>query len=112
LQQVVQERQIGGTSETGVAMLTAAKRKLLLSVVVAVITLAACPGVPAQTYPSHPITMIVPFPAGGATDTLGRFLAERLHGSLGQPVVIENVAGAAGTTVSAAPYVRPLTAIR
>jgi len=34
---------------------------------------------PAQTYPSRPITMIVPFPAGGATDTLGRFLAERIR---------------------------------
>ena len=78
-------------------MLTAAKRKLSLSVVVALITLAACAGAPAQTYPSRPITMIVPFPAGGATDTLGRFLAERLHDDLGQPVVIENVAGAAGT---------------
>jgi tripartite-type tricarboxylate transporter receptor subunit TctC len=78
-------------------MLTAAKRKLALSVLVAFITLAAYAGAPAQPYPSHPITMIVPFPAGGATDTLGRFMAERLHGDLGQPVVIENVAGAAGT---------------
>lgn len=77
--------------------MTAAKRKLSLAVVVAFIALAACTSALAQTYPSHPITMIVPFPAGGATDTLGRFLAERLHGYLGQPVVIENVAGAAGT---------------
>ncbi len=51
----------------------------------------------AQTYPSRPITMIVPFPAGGATDTLGRLLGERMRGFLGQPVVIENVAGAAGS---------------
>lgn len=50
-----------------------------------------------ETYPSRPITMIVPFPAGGATDTLGRILAERMHQSLGQPVVVENIAGAAGT---------------
>ena len=83
--------------EASAAALTAAKRKLSQSVVVAFITLAACTGALAQTYPSHPITMIVPFPAGGATDTLGRFLAERLRGNLGQPVVIENVAGAAGT---------------
>ena len=62
-----------------------------------IIALAACAGASAQTYPSHPVTMIVPFPAGGATDTLGRFLAEHLRGYLGQPVVIENVAGAAGT---------------
>jgi len=52
---------------------------------------------PAQTYPSRPITMIVPFPAGGATDTLGRFLAERMRPVLGQTIIIENVAGAAGT---------------
>jgi tripartite-type tricarboxylate transporter receptor subunit TctC len=50
-----------------------------------------------QSYPSHPLTMIVPFPAGGATDTLGRLLGERMRASLGQPVIIENVAGAAGS---------------
>ena len=51
----------------------------------------------AQGYPSRPITMIVPFPAGGATDTFGRLLAERCARFLGQPVVIENVGGAAGS---------------
>ncbi|MFO1111794.1 MAG: tripartite tricarboxylate transporter substrate-binding protein [Bradyrhizobium sp.] len=51
----------------------------------------------AQNYPSRPINMIVPFPAGGATDTLARFLAEQMRPVLGQPIVIENVAGAAGT---------------
>jgi tripartite-type tricarboxylate transporter receptor subunit TctC len=51
----------------------------------------------AQAYPTRPITMIVPFPAGGATDTLARILSERLRASLGQPIVIENVAGAAGS---------------
>jgi tripartite-type tricarboxylate transporter receptor subunit TctC len=51
----------------------------------------------AQSYPTRPITMIVPFPAGGATDTLARLLAERLRASLGQPIIIENVAGAAGS---------------
>jgi tripartite-type tricarboxylate transporter receptor subunit TctC len=51
----------------------------------------------AQAYPTRPITMIVPFPAGGATDTLGRLLSERLRASLGQPIIIENVAGAAGS---------------
>ena len=44
-----------------------------------------------------PITIIVPFAAGGATDTLTRFLAEQIRPVLGQPIVIENVAGAAGT---------------
>jgi tripartite-type tricarboxylate transporter receptor subunit TctC len=48
----------------------------------------------AQGYPSHPITMIVPFPAGGPTDTLARILGERMRVSLGQPVIIETVTGA------------------
>jgi tripartite-type tricarboxylate transporter receptor subunit TctC len=51
----------------------------------------------ADTYPSRPLTMIVPFPAGGATDVLARLLGERMKESLGQPVVVENVGGAAGT---------------
>src|ERR1700678_515541 len=51
----------------------------------------------AQNYPVRPITMIVPFPAGGATDTLARYLAEQMRGILGQSVIVENVAGAAGS---------------
>jgi tripartite-type tricarboxylate transporter receptor subunit TctC len=51
----------------------------------------------AQTYPSRPITMIVAFAAGGATDVIGRLLAERMRTSLGQPVIIENVSGANGS---------------
>jgi tripartite-type tricarboxylate transporter receptor subunit TctC len=51
----------------------------------------------AQTYPSRPITLIVPFPAGGSTDAVGRIVAERMRASLGQAVVIENVGGAGGS---------------
>jgi tripartite-type tricarboxylate transporter receptor subunit TctC len=51
----------------------------------------------AQTYPTRPITMIVPFPAGAALDTLGRIVAERMRASLGQPIIIENVSGADGS---------------
>jgi tripartite-type tricarboxylate transporter receptor subunit TctC len=51
----------------------------------------------AQAYPSRPITMVVPFPAGGPTDTIGRVVAEGMRASLGQPVVIDNVGGAAGS---------------
>jgi tripartite-type tricarboxylate transporter receptor subunit TctC len=54
----------------------------------------------AQTYPSRPVTMVVPFPAAGPADVLARILAERMREALGQPVVIENVAGAAGTLAS------------
>jgi tripartite-type tricarboxylate transporter receptor subunit TctC len=51
----------------------------------------------AQSYPTRPITMVAPFPAGGAVDTIGRLLAERMQGSLGQAVIVENVSGAAGS---------------
>jgi tripartite-type tricarboxylate transporter receptor subunit TctC len=51
----------------------------------------------AQAYPTRPITMVVPFPAGGPTDTVGRIVAERMRVSLGQPIIIENVTGAGGT---------------
>ena len=51
----------------------------------------------AQTYPSRPITIVVGFAAGGATDTIGRMMAERMKSSLGQPVIVENVTGAGGT---------------
>jgi tripartite-type tricarboxylate transporter receptor subunit TctC len=51
----------------------------------------------AQTYPTRPITMIVPFPAGGPTDLVGRVMAERMRASLGQTVIVENVSGADGS---------------
>jgi tripartite-type tricarboxylate transporter receptor subunit TctC len=51
---------------------------------------------PAQVYPSRAITMIAPFPAGGPSDALARILSEPIRAALGQPVVIENVAGAGG----------------
>ena len=51
----------------------------------------------AQVYPSKPVTMIVPFPAGGGSDILARILAERMKVSLGQTVIVENVGGAGGT---------------
>ena len=51
----------------------------------------------AQAYPSRPITIIEPFVAGGPLDTIGRIMAERMRVPLGQPVIIENVAGASGT---------------
>src|SRR5437763_4509269 len=50
-----------------------------------------------EPYPSRVITVVVPLPPGGATDTLTRTLAEHMRGSLGQPIIVENVAGAGGT---------------
>jgi tripartite-type tricarboxylate transporter receptor subunit TctC len=51
----------------------------------------------AQAYPLRPITIVVPFPAGGSTDVIGRILAEKMRVSLGQTVIIENVGGAGGS---------------
>src|SRR5262245_26051964 len=50
----------------------------------------------AQTYPSRPLTMIIPFAAGGPTDLLGRVMAQRMGEILGQTVVVENIGGAGG----------------
>jgi tripartite-type tricarboxylate transporter receptor subunit TctC len=64
----------------------------------------AVPGMPhlanGQAYPTRPVTMIVPFAAGGSTDVAARFVAEHMSGVLGQQVVIENAPGAGGTTGS------------
>jgi tripartite-type tricarboxylate transporter receptor subunit TctC len=55
----------------------------------------------AQDYPKRPITMIVPFAAGGTSDVIARTVAEQMSAALGQPIVIENVAGAGGSTALA-----------
>jgi tripartite-type tricarboxylate transporter receptor subunit TctC len=70
-------------------------RKLSLALVCA--ALASIGAVAAQVYPARPITIVVPFPPGGATDTLTRILAEHMRTSLGQPVVVENAGGAGGS---------------
>ena len=72
-------------------------RGWLTAVVAAMFALGWTGVVAAQVYPVRTITMIVPFPAGGATDTLARYLAEQMRGILGQSIIIENVAGAAGS---------------
>jgi tripartite-type tricarboxylate transporter receptor subunit TctC len=52
----------------------------------------------AQTYPSRPVTIIVPFAAGGGTDVSARIVGDYMSRTLGQPFIIENVPGAGGTT--------------
>src|SRR4051794_14174839 len=69
------------------------KRSLIVACFITVMSAAAA----AQPYPSRPITMVVPFGAGGPTDALARIVAQRMSQSLGQQVVIENVTGASGT---------------
>jgi tripartite-type tricarboxylate transporter receptor subunit TctC len=74
-------------------------RKLLsLAVTALVICLAAVPMALAQTYPNRPVTMIIPFAAGGPTDVLGRLVAQKMGEALGPQVVVENVGGAGGMT--------------
>ena len=58
---------------------------------------AAALGAAAQDYPTRPVTIIVPFAAGGPTDTIARIIAQRMGQSLGQTVVVENVTGAGGS---------------
>jgi tripartite-type tricarboxylate transporter receptor subunit TctC len=65
------------------------------------ITLLAPQFAGAQEYPSRPITMVVPFPAGGPSDVVARIVADHMAKTLGQPIVIENVGGAGGTLGSA-----------
>src|SRR3979411_2377024 len=69
--------------------------RLLGALVLAIFSSLA--GAQAQTFPSRPITLVVPFPPGGSTDTAARIMAERMRASLGQPVVIENIGGAGGS---------------
>src|SRR6186997_1396908 len=61
------------------------------------LALAAISGAEAQSFPSRPITLIVPFPPGGSTDTTARIMADGMRPILGQPVIIENVGGAGGS---------------
>src|SRR5580700_1803298 len=68
----------------------------LLSLAIAVLAISIVTAA-AETFPSRTISIVVPFPAGGPTDTLGRILADRMTRALGQSVIIENLTGAAGT---------------
>ena len=61
------------------------------------LVIAGVAEVEAQTYPSRPITLVVPFPPGGSTNSAARIMAERMRATLGQSIVIENVGGAGGS---------------
>ncbi len=58
--------------------------------------LAACPPLSAQQYPTKPVKIVVPFPPGGVSDVIGRFIAQRLTAAFGQQVIVENKPGAGG----------------
>jgi tripartite-type tricarboxylate transporter receptor subunit TctC len=70
--------------------------KVLFAAALAAV-LQSATGAVAQTYPSRPITMVVPLGVGGSTDVIGRIMAEGMRASLGQPVIVENTTGAGGT---------------
>src|SRR3954468_8338251 len=61
------------------------------------VMLGGMTGVRAETYPSKPITLIVPFPAGGPTDTIARIMSEHMSKTLGQSILVETVTGAGPT---------------
>lgn len=71
--------------------------KKLPYVAAGILMLAGISAAPAQTYPSHPITLVVPLATGGSTDVIGRLMAEGMSAALGQPVIVENTTGAGGT---------------
>src|SRR5580698_5765799 len=72
-------------------------RRLVLSMTAFAAICGLTGSADAQSFPSRPITMIVPFAASGPTDVIARVVGERMGQSLGQPVVVENVTGAGGT---------------
>jgi tripartite-type tricarboxylate transporter receptor subunit TctC len=71
------------------------RSNLLALTIIAVLSGASVAA--AQTYPSRPITIVVPFPAGGSIDTVARVVGERMKVALGEPVIVENVTGAGGS---------------
>ena len=74
---------------------------MMKKLIVAAVAALSCAGAAsAQSYPTRPITMVVPFAAGGPQDTIARVVGARMSEILGQQIVIENVGGAGGTTGS------------
>jgi tripartite-type tricarboxylate transporter receptor subunit TctC len=76
--------------------------RTLRGILLTVVAISFASAVQAQTYPDRPIRLIAPFPAGGLADVLARAVGDQMQRSLGQPIVVENRAGAGGNTGAAA----------
>ena len=76
--------------------MTASSRRTILSAIAGLAATAPLQDAHAGPYPERPVTLVVPFAAGGSTDILARIVAERLYRALGQPVIVENRSGAFG----------------
>ena len=77
------------------------REKLLPSMLVLMVTAGMTPAA-AQDYPTKPITLVVPYAAGGGNDVMARTVADKMGRTLGQQIVIENRAGAGGSTATRA----------
>src|SRR6202050_4076104 len=73
----------------------------LLAAAIAAACLSLTGAASAQTYPERPVTMIVPFPPGGAPDAIARIIQDPMQKALGQPIVVENLGGAGGMIAAA-----------
>src|SRR5258708_8800333 len=74
----------------------AMKRSLLVATLAAMV--ASLAGASAQNFPTRPVTIVVPFAAGGPADAMARVVGDRMRASLGQQGIIEDIAGAGGST--------------
>ena len=85
-------------NRTKTSALRSRTRRALLSLAAPLLALPMLPGVAlAQDYPTKPITLIVPFPPGGPTDVASRIIGQKIEEGLGQPIIVDNRAGASGT---------------
>src|SRR5262245_20500603 len=81
-------------------------KKIMIALTTAVCAVTVAQSAAAQTFPSRPVKLAVPFPAGGGTDLLARVVADALTKKWGQPVIVENLSGAASGNVGASEVAR------
>jgi tripartite-type tricarboxylate transporter receptor subunit TctC len=84
-------------------------RRRFLHLAIAAALPTASKGATAEAYPSRPITMVVPVPAGGQMDSIARIVAEHMRTRLSQPIIVDNATGASGRTIGVARVARAAT---